>query len=359
MVIRYSFINGDCVYLKLLGGRVRALLIFIIMLFCVQLLAQMTEDGSTTVDSLYAIPELDGGITADSTGVPIYQNSSTYEFVVGDLSGWIEHGSSRGYLSFPLPVIPDGYELVNTTMRLYQYKSIGCIFPESHEGFTYYPYWNVIGGDTIKCIVSHVDYGISLDLGDWAKGDEGNPYTFNPNVGEITWQGINEPGNHGEAGYRYLDVTDCVLHDLAIGNLYSQYRIAFQINTDYDYGPDFVSFASMENVFGEYDPIMFYTFYNPSSVSEDISPAVLVNVAWSPNPFSSQVTLDISLKNNTELSIKLYDLRGRVVKEFGSIHYSTGTHNIRMNTNDLSSGIYLLQVKAGSEMITKKITCLK
>ncbi len=149
------------------------------------------------------------------------------------------------------------------------------------------------------------------------------------------------------------------MHDLAIGNLYSQYRIAFQINTDYDYGPDFVSFASMENVFGEYDPIMFYTFYNPSSVSEDISPAVLVNVAWSPNPFSSQVTLDISLKNNAELSIKLFDLKGRVVKESGSAPYSKGIHSIDIDTHDLSSGIYLLQVKAGSEIITKKITCLK
>jgi len=207
--------------------------------------------------------------------------------------------------------------------------------------------------------MSHIDYGISLDLSDWAKGDEGNPNTYNPNVGEITWEGIDEPGNHGEAGYRYLDITNCVLHDLAIGSIFSQYRIAFQINTDYDYGADFVSFASMENVFSEYDPIMFYTLYNPTSIYDDLSPEVLVNVVSSPNPFSSQVKLDISLKNNTELSIKLFDLRGRIVKELCSILYFKGMHNIRMDTNDLPSGIYLLQVKAGSEMITKKITCLK
>jgi hypothetical protein len=343
----------------------RTLITLAIALFCLQMWAQRYNRDSTIIDSLYAIPELDGGITADSTGVPIYLNSSTYEFVVGDLSGWIEHGSSRGYVSYPLPVIPDGYELVNTTMRLYQYKSIGCIFPESHEGFTYYPYWNVAGGDTIKCIISHVDYGISLDLGDWAKGDEGNPYTYNPNVGEITWEGINEPGNepghHGEAGYRYLDITDCVLHDLAIGSIFSQYRIAFQINTDYDYGPDFVSFlsANSNSDYPEFLPIMYFTLYNPTFVSDDLSPAMFVNVISSPNPFSSRVTFGISLKEQTELSIKLYDLRGRVAKELSTTHYSKGTHNISMDTNDLSNGIYLLQVKAGSEMITKKITCLK
>ena len=339
----------------------RALLIFIIALSYVQLLAQVTEDGATIVDSLYAIAELDGGITADSTGVPIYQNSSTYEFVVGDLSGWIEHGSSRGYLSFPLPVIPDGYELVNTTMRLYQYKSIGCIFPESHEGFTYYPYWNVIGGDTIKCIVSHVDYGISLDLGDWAKGDEGNPYTYNPDVGEITWQGINEPGNHGEAGYRYLDITDCVLHDLAIGSIFSQYRIAFQINTDYDYGPDFVAFLSANSnpSYPEFLPILYYTLFNPSSASDDVSPEIVNDISTSPNPFVSLLNIELSLRNKVDVAAKLYNLKGQVVKELDSISYLTGTHKIVIDTSDLPSGIYLLQVKAGSEKITKKITCLK
>ncbi len=129
------------------GGTIRTLLILITLLLCAQLLAQVPEYyESTIIDSLYAIPELDGGITADSTGVPIFLNSTTYEFMVGDLSGWIEHGSSRGYVSYPMPPIPDGYSLMYATMRLYQYRSSGCIFPGSPEGYTLYPYWNVAGG---------------------------------------------------------------------------------------------------------------------------------------------------------------------------------------------------------------------
>ncbi|MDZ4121037.1 MAG: T9SS type A sorting domain-containing protein, partial [Candidatus Cloacimonadaceae bacterium] len=190
---------------------------------------------------------------------------------------------------------------------------------------------------------------------------EGNPHTYNHNVGEITWQGINEPGSSGEAGYRYLDFTDCVLHDLSIGSNYSQYRIAFQINTDYDYGPDFVAFLSANSNpdYPEFLPIMFFTLYNPTSVSDDLSPVVILAVTSSPNPFSSRVTFDISLKIQTDVSIKLYDLRGRVAKELGTTPYSKGTHDISMKTDDLPNGIYLLQVKAGSDIITKKITCLK
>jgi len=341
----------------------RTIIIFTVMLFCIQVMAQVPEyNGSTIIDSLYAIPALDGNIAADSTGVPITLNSTTYEIRVGDTAGWIEHGAYRGYVSYPLPTIPDGYSLVNATMRLYQYTSRGHI-PLSDSTYicTYYPVWNVAGGDTIKCIVSHIDYGNSLDLSDWAKGDEGNPDTYNPNVGEITWQGINEPGSSGEAGYRYLDITDSVLHDLAIGSIFSQYRIAFQINTDYDYGPDFVAFLSANSNpdYPEFLPIMYFTLYNPTSVSDDLSPALIFAVTSSPNPFSARVTFSISLKSHAELSIKLYDLRGRVVRELGTIPYSKGSHEINMKTDDLPSGIYLLQIKAASEIITKKITCLK
>lgn len=338
----------------------RTLITLAIVLFCLQLWAQVYNTSTTIIDSLYAIPELDGDIAANTSGVAFSMNTTTYEFIVGDLGYPYENCTVRAYISFPLPVIPSGYSLQNATIRLYQHTSRGIEqLEDSTYVNTFFPHWEVAGGDTIKCIVSHIDYGNSLGLDDWSKGDENNPYTYNPNVGEITWQGINEPGNHGEAGYRYLDITDCVLHDLAIGNLNSQYRIAFQINTDYDYGSDFVAFNSMENVFEHRRPIMFFTLYNPTSISDELSSAVLVNIISSPNPFSSHVTFDVSLKNNTELSLKLYDLRGREVKKLGSTPYSKGTHNIRMDTKDLPNGIYLLQVKAGSEIITKKITCLK
>ncbi len=348
------------------GGKMRTLITLAIVLFCLQLWAQRYNQETTLIDSVYAIPALDGDITADSLGIPISLMNWSYDILIGDIGNSgnpsLVNGSVRGYLSFPLPTFPDGYSLVNSTIRLYQYTSRGKeILGDSTVVYTYFPHWDIAGGDTIKCIISHVNYGSSLDLGDWAKGDEGNTFTYNPNVGEITWEGIDEPGNHGEAGYRYLDVTDCVLHDLSISNISSQYRIAFQINTDYDYGPDFVAFLSANSnpEYPEFLPIMFFSLYNPSSVSEDNSPAVLVNVASSPNPFSSQVTFNISLKSHAELSIKLHDLKGRVLKELGSTPYSKGTHNISIDTHDLSSGIYLLQVKAGSEIITKKITCLK
>jgi len=342
----------------------RKIITLVVMLLCLQLWAQAPEyRGSTIVDSLYAIPELDGSITADSTGTPIWINGAGYDIKVGDIGGGdpiFDNGTVRGYISYPLPSIPSDYTLTNATMRLYQYRSFGFIpLSDSTYVCTYFPVWDVAGGDTVKCIVSHIDYDISLGLDDWAKGDEGNPYTYNPNVGEITWQGINEPKSYGEIGYRYLDITDCVLHDLAIGSIFSQYRIAFQINTDYDYGSDFVAFNSMENVFEHRRPIMHFTLYKPTSASDELNPAIILSLASSPNPFTSRLMLDLSLKDNAELSTKLYDLRGRVVRELPPAAYSKGTHKLTMETGDLPNGIYILQIRAGSEILTKKITCLK
>jgi hypothetical protein len=328
---------------------------------CLQLWAQATDCfDSTIIDSLYAIPELDGDILANNTGVPIGINTTAYDFYIGDLGYPYDNCALRAFVSFPLPIVPNRYSLSNARIRLYQYRSYGIEqLQDSTYVNTFFPHWDVAGGDSIRCIVSHVDYGISLGLDDWAKGDAGNPYTYNPNVGEITWEGIDEPVDHGEVGYRYLDITDCLLHDLAIGSIFSQYRITFQINTDFDYGADFVAFKSMESNNEHQRPRLYFTLYNPTSVSDDHSPAIIVNVSSSPNPFSSEVTFNVSLKNSAELSAKIYDLRGRVVKQLDSRSYSKGTHNVSMETSDLSNGMYLLQVKAGSDIITKKITCLK
>ena len=69
----------------------RTLITLVVVLFCLQLWAQIENyTGSTVIDSLYAIPELDGNVTADSTGIPIMLNSSTFEIRVGDTTGWIE-----------------------------------------------------------------------------------------------------------------------------------------------------------------------------------------------------------------------------------------------------------------------------
>ncbi len=84
--------------------------------------------------------------------------------------------------------------------------------------------------------MSHINYGNELDIGDWEKGDVGNPNTYQNNIGTITESGIN--------GYRYLDVTASVIQDYELNRDKTQYRIAFQIDTDWDSETDLVAFLT-------------------------------------------------------------------------------------------------------------------
>jgi hypothetical protein len=134
------------------------------------------------IDSVYSIGPLDGYIAFELPTEIFVVNNWMYELNTGDqmLNGMggpqIPNTHFRSYLTFALPEITVGYEIDSVYVRLYQWISHGNLnylgIPQSD-----FPIWDVPGGDTIQCIVSHIDYGNQLDVGDWEKGDTGNPYT--------------------------------------------------------------------------------------------------------------------------------------------------------------------------------------
>jgi hypothetical protein len=126
----------------------RTLITVIAVVLCLQLWAQATDCfDSTIIDSLYGIPELDGSITANTAGLAFSMNATTYEFVAGDLGYPYENCAVRAFVSFPLPLIPSGYSLVNAIIRLYQFSSDGIEqLEDSTYVNTFYPHWDVAGG---------------------------------------------------------------------------------------------------------------------------------------------------------------------------------------------------------------------
>ncbi|MDO9576769.1 MAG: hypothetical protein Q7J16_02680 [Candidatus Cloacimonadales bacterium] len=66
-------------------------------------------------------------------------------------------------MSFELPIIPENYDIDSVLIRLYQFQSF-C--NGSEIGGVGFPEWNIPGGDTVKCIMSHIDYGFELDYDD-------------------------------------------------------------------------------------------------------------------------------------------------------------------------------------------------
>jgi hypothetical protein len=79
-----------------------------------------------------------------------------------------------------------------------------------------------------------------------------------------------------------------------------------------------------------------------------------------PNPFNPNTTIQFSLDRTDIISLSIYDITGRLIKEvIKDQNYSAGTHKINFEANNLSSGLYLYQLKAGDKVFTKKLTLIK
>jgi hypothetical protein len=72
-----------------------------------------------------------------------------------------------------------------------------------------------------------------------------------------------------------------------------------------------------------------------------------------PNPFYSTTTISITLSSATDVCLQVYDVLGRELMKLVEGTLTAGTHTVWLDGSDLSSGIYLLQLrtKAGVEAI--------
>jgi hypothetical protein len=86
------------------------------------------------------------------------------------------------------------------------------------------------------------------------------------------------------------------------------------------------------------------TEFNAASVSQNF-----------PNPFTNTSIVSVNLTQATNLSLEVFNLTGQKVYEVNNGHSNAGTHNLVINAENLSSGVYFYTVNAGNNAITKKM----
>lgn len=304
----------------------------------------------TIIDSVYSDADLDGYLIYSPEGLPIYINTGSYGMIAGDVGiSSVEpapppNSTDRSFITYQLPEIPIGYEVENVVMRLYQYNANGGL-PSSN-----FPVWNVVGGDTIKCILSHIDYGYELDWDDWEKGDIGNPYTFTHNAGIVT--------DSGEDGYRYLDVTDHVLLDYQQERIYSQFRISFQIDTDGDDYYDKVAYGTSDSNL-EYGIPRIYLLYSDLQSSEDYLLKKNYTLLIYPNPISNTGKIKFDYPISNYVSLRIYNMKGQLVQSVFNGNIKKGENEFLIHTNMLPNGVYLIKAQLNQQYLVKKIIKLK
>ena len=332
--------------------------IFLILPFYIfYFIFNFTLSADTIVDSVYATPVLDGYVAFSQNNQSLFVNNWMYSMSAGDLGiSMIEpdpNSRMRSYISFELPQIPDGYELDSVYVKLYQYI---C---EGNSVFGEYPIWNVPGGDTMFCIMDHIDYGDELDVSDWTKGDPGDSGTLHTNIGIIS--------DSGEDGYRYLGITDYVQYDYENGRDKTQYRIRFPIETDWDYLYDNLGFKTTTSTQIHQHPIIFLFFKLNNYIDNNFANEVSNKIFVYPNPFIGSTTIkfnsDFYIKpRSTKSQIKIYNIKGKLVKFISAaqINWKGGENKVIWdgrdeNDNVLSNGLYLIKVEGKDVNVIKKV----
>ncbi len=74
-----------------------------------------------------------------------------------------------------------------------------------------------------------------------------------------------------------------------------------------------------------------------------------------PNPVNDILYLRINLKDNTEASIKLLDIQGKIILESTHNEYSNGNQTISLDMKNVKPGVYFINCLIGGKSETKKI----
>ena len=90
----------------------------------------------------------------------------------------------------------------------------------------------------------------------------------------------------------------------------------------------------------------------------EVPSQVMLNKAY-PNPFNPVSNISFSLPSEMFVELNMLDIQGRLVRNIASGSYSEGMNNFIINGEDLSSGLYFIQLLAGDEVHYNKVLLLK
>jgi hypothetical protein len=78
-----------------------------------------------------------------------------------------------------------------------------------------------------------------------------------------------------------------------------------------------------------------------------------------PNPFNPETRITYSLKQEGNVSLKVFDVLGREIITLVDQHQNAGTHSVSFNALNISSGIYFYKLESGSFVSIKKMMLVK
>jgi len=124
----------------------------------------------------------------------------------------------------------------------------------------------------------------------------------------------------------------------------------------------FVLCNANESYMDGYQDVWFYKNTAGGGTSADKTALRLSNPAFlsaHPNPFGRAAALSFSLDHATTVSLRLFDLSGRMVKELLKGNQSSGSHEVLLDGAECAPGIYLCKLIAEGRESTTRLSLIK
>jgi len=103
-----------------------------------------------------------------------------------------------------------------------------------------------------------------------------------------------------------------------------------------------------------------YTYTPATAINEEFNSVYSYSLSNNyPNPFNPSTKIKYSIPNESKVIIKVYDVLGKEIETLVSEEKPAGTYEVTWYAENLPSGVYFYQLKAGSFVETKKMILLK
>ncbi len=83
-----------------------------------------------------------------------------------------------------------------------------------------------------------------------------------------------------------------------------------------------------------------------------------------PNPFNPETVINYQLSISTRVELSIYDLLGKKVRTLVDEHQTAGERSVKWDGKNsrgvtASSGIYIYRLKAGGQVVSRKMLLMK
>ena len=116
--------------------------------------------------------------------------------------------------------------------------------------------------------------------------------------------------------------------------------------------------TALGNTFQSYNNGIMTPNCNSSRMAKNNS---LENVSMNifPNPFSSSTIISFSFVETQKISVKIYDITGRLVTTLADGRFEEGTNKVEWNVGEEQAGIYILRMEVRGYLRTEKLVVVK